>query len=285
MNLVPPPSPITASSRVDLRFELLSKDQLPATEDLGSAAFGFTERELVPAAHLYVVGRNGGINLGAFVDERLVGFVHAFPGRTTGGDSLHYVTNVCVASDVRGGGIATSLMQATRTEARSRGVNVLKWTTSLMNTRNLYLYLTKCRAELVTVEHLLYEGLLSGHCPTGPHGDEAVILWREPLRVSSERGGRKTNRAETPEIVSTCASDGVPPGLPSSDNLDRLAVHAIELPLDAASLRHDHATRWRSVLTDACLKLTAHGYTGTRVHLDRDAGRAFLCFEHRDRPS
>jgi predicted GNAT superfamily acetyltransferase len=264
---------------VTIAITTLSASQLREVEDLSKEAFGFTDRELVPAAHLHTVGQHGGINIGAISDRRVVGYVHAFPGHAPCGEPLYYVTNVCVAPEAHGRGIATSLMRAVRAEAYDRGAGLLKWTTNIMSVRNLYLYLTKCGAHLVAVRHLLYKGLLPTHGETGADGDEAEFHWSAghgPLKAPSSGSSVPPDVPPVLSITEATASARRMRETSEPYDADR---YAIAMPLDpAAQLPPQDLTHARRALREAAGRLLAQGFVGTEVRLERARGTAFLCF-------
>ena len=55
-------------------------EEMSAVEDLQREVWPGSETDVVPAHLLITVVHNGGLVLGALVDEKLIGFVFGFPG-------------------------------------------------------------------------------------------------------------------------------------------------------------------------------------------------------------
>ena len=59
---------------------LESPTDMSAVEELQRAVWPGSETDVVPAHMLITAVHNGGLVLGAFIEDKLVGFVFGFPG-------------------------------------------------------------------------------------------------------------------------------------------------------------------------------------------------------------
>jgi predicted GNAT superfamily acetyltransferase len=99
--------------------------------------------EVVPLHLLVTVQRNGGLLLGAFDDEGLVGFVFGFPGLTAEGRAKHCSHMMAVAPAYQSLGVGYQLKLAQRTHVLAQGFDLITWTYDLLESRNAYLNLHK----------------------------------------------------------------------------------------------------------------------------------------------
>lgn len=241
--------------------------------------FRFSDLETSPPATLYAHALLGGLNLGAFDDDALVGWIPAFPGYQDGRAFL-FSSGLSVIPERQSDGIGGMLLAALGREARVRGYETVRWTTNPMISRNLYLYLGKGDAEIIGYHPMLYEGLIAAASPEGIDGDEVEIEWDLARPAPASRDG-----ASVEEVVETAltSTDDIGNGL---RRLRRVTVpkdtrHAVEVPWDApalASVDVDLVTYWRRGLGEVLVPLIDHGYRGVDVVLDRAAHRSFVIF-------
>ncbi|RMF39108.1 MAG: GNAT family N-acetyltransferase [Chloroflexi bacterium] len=104
--------------------------------------------EMDPEGGLYVpflvtAARNGGIVLGAFDGERLVGYIFSYLGRAPDGQIKLVSQTMGVLSEYRGRGIATRLKLAQRERALAQGLSLITWTFDPLLSPNAHLNLHK----------------------------------------------------------------------------------------------------------------------------------------------
>ena len=108
-------------------------------------AFGLPDLELSPRRHLIVSRQAGGWTLGAFVADRMVGFVHHLAA-VRGNEIFGYSHMMAVAKDYQNKGVGARLKWAQRERALSEGRSLIKWTWDPMQARNAHFNLNRLGA-------------------------------------------------------------------------------------------------------------------------------------------
>lgn len=104
--------------------------------------FGLPDLEISPRRHLIVSHRAGGWTLGAFVDERLIGFVHHLAA-VRDDYIFGYSHMMAVAAEYQNQGVGAQLKWAQRARALAEGRDFIKWTFEPMRARNAYFNLNR----------------------------------------------------------------------------------------------------------------------------------------------
>lgn len=106
-------------------------------------AFGLPDLEITPRRHLIVSRRAGGWTLGAFVENRMVGFVHHLVALGEGREITGYSHMMAVAKSMQNAGIGASLKWAQRERSLRDAMNFIKWTWEPMQARNAHFNLNR----------------------------------------------------------------------------------------------------------------------------------------------
>lgn len=104
--------------------------------------FGLPDLEISPRRHLVVSRQAGGWTLGAFVADRLVGFVHHLVA-VQNGQIAGYSHMMAVAFDYQNKGLGAQLKWAQRDRALAEGRTFIKWTWEPMRARNAHFNLNR----------------------------------------------------------------------------------------------------------------------------------------------
>jgi predicted GNAT superfamily acetyltransferase len=113
-------------------------------------AFGLPDLELSPRRHLIVSRQAGGWTLGAFVADRMVGFVHHLAGVLGNNEIFGYSHMMAVAKDYQNKGVGARLKWAQRERALRDGRKLIKWTWDPMMGRNAHFNLNRLGATVET---------------------------------------------------------------------------------------------------------------------------------------
>ncbi|KXG10273.1 hypothetical protein AT864_00864 [Anoxybacillus sp. P3H1B] len=98
-----------------------------------------------PLHQTLTVAKNGGIIIGAYVEEKLVGFVYSFPGYQ--GEEIYLCSHMLgIDESFRNHGIGYMLKMKQAEEAKRFGYRTIRWTYDPLESRNGYLNIAKLGA-------------------------------------------------------------------------------------------------------------------------------------------
>jgi predicted GNAT superfamily acetyltransferase len=123
--------------------------EMHQVEELQRLVWRESETDIVPAHLMNSAVHNGGLLLGAFVDQELVGFVFGFLGfySTPDGPRLkHYSSMLGVRSEWRDQGVGFALKRAQWQMVRHQGIDRITWTFDPLLSRNAWLNITRLGA-------------------------------------------------------------------------------------------------------------------------------------------
>src|SRR5258708_8755074 len=122
--------------------EVKSIDEYDSCIRLQREVFGLPDLEISPRRHLIVSREAGGWTLGAFVEGKLVGFVHHLAA-VRGDEIFGYSHMMAVTAEYQNHGIGARLKWAQRTRALAEGRNFIKSTFEPPRARNAYFNLNR----------------------------------------------------------------------------------------------------------------------------------------------
>ena len=185
--------------------ECTTIEQFDRCVALQREAFGLPDLELSPRRHLIVSRQAGAWTLGAFVADRMVGFVHHLAA-VRGFEIFGYSHVMAVAKDYQNKGVGARLQWAQRERALSEGRKLIKWTWDPMLARNAHFNLNRLGA---TVESYLddFYGIDYGADERlGLPSDRLSAMWK----IDSERVHALAKGAEAPFKGKRVATIAVP---------------------------------------------------------------------------
>ncbi len=122
--------------------ELTLPEEFEECLALQREGFGWSDPELMPMRFFVVSRHIGGLVLGAFDGNRLIGFLSAIPGIRDGRPYWHSHMLAVTASH-RDSGVGTQLKFAQKEYALKRGLRLIEWTFDPLVSRNAYLNIEK----------------------------------------------------------------------------------------------------------------------------------------------
>jgi predicted GNAT superfamily acetyltransferase len=172
------------SAEIDIR-SLHSMDELNEVRILESKIWG--EYESIPTHQTITAVKNGGLVLGAYYEQQLVGFQYSFAGFN--GTEVYLCSHVLGTDPLfRNLKIGEKLKLAQREEARKLGYNLITWTYDPLESVNGYLNIGKLGGVCSTYIPDCYgemEDLLNSGIPS----DRFLVDWYINLNNTRETKG------------------------------------------------------------------------------------------------
>ena len=143
-----------------------------AAEDLQRDVWG-PDDKIDPGDLMMVIQAEGGLAAGAFVADRLIGYVFAFPTVTPGVQHSH---RLAVRAEARGLGLGLKLKLYQADWCLQRGIRHVRWTYDPLRLPNAALNIGRLGATAATY-HRDYYGEMGG-INAGTASDRLLVDWR-----------------------------------------------------------------------------------------------------------
>lgn len=239
--------------------------------DLQTKIWALPDRDLIPSFELQLVRRNGGVCIGAFDDEAMVGFVWGMIARRKG-RMFHHSHMVGVLPECRGNRIGERLKWAQRDRVLGQGLDVIHWTFDPLQAVNANFNINRLGVEIRKYTMNFY-----GETSTPLHGglptDRFEVEWllRSP-RVTEAREGKAVDRGDWRNLPhANCAH--LEDELPRCETLE-LELDArellVEIPLDITRIMSEDpelALSWRLEIRGILQNYLGRGYSVVGFHV------------------
>lgn len=173
--------------------------EMHQVENLQRQVWQESETDIVPAHLMNSAVHNGGLLLGAFLDQDLVGFVFGFLGFYTTPDGprlKHYSSMLGVRPEWRSQGMGFTLKRAQWQMVRHQGIDRITWTFDPLLSRNAWLNITRLGAVCNTYLRDFY-GKMRDVLNQGLPTDRFDVDWW----VNSQRVNRRLSRRRRNDIT------------------------------------------------------------------------------------
>jgi len=158
---------------------LETPDEMQAVENLQIIVWPGNDLEIVPVHMLLAATHGGGLVIGAYDDEVLVGFVFGFPGfdeSTKGPFPRHCSHMAAVHPEYRNSGIGFKLKRAQWQIVRKQGLDHITWTYDPLQSRNANLNIAKLGAVCNKLSRDYY-GEMRDEINAGYPSDRFTVDW------------------------------------------------------------------------------------------------------------
>jgi len=226
---------------------------------------GIWNMDPLPVHQTITAAQNGGLLLGAFYQEELVGFSYGFPGFNKGKGYLcsHMLG---IDPDHQEKGIGARLKQKQKEIASEMGYDLITWTFDPLESRNAYLNLSKLNAVCSTYVENCY-GNMEDSLNQGLPSDRLKVEWW--INSSHVKESCKADTKEAQYLFQWKKNEaGLPELVEFEDSIHRLPLNGLPIliPVPAnfqAIKKEDHqlAVDWRMKTRQIFRTLFAQGYT------------------------
>lgn len=175
---------------------LETPEDMTAVEALQRLVWPGSETDVVPAHMLITAVHNGGLLVGAFADDQLVGFVFGFPGiefTPDGPRPKHCSHMMGIQAGQRDSGIGFALKRAQWQMVRHQGLDHITWTYDPLLSRNAYLNIAKLGAVCNTYRRSEYGDMRDG-LNAGLPSDRFLVDWWINTRRVDRRLSKRARR-------------------------------------------------------------------------------------------
>ena len=224
--------------------------ELRAVEELQKEVWGVPDLDVVPLTHLVAVKAAGGVLLGAFDRQTLVGFVYGFVAQEDGAIA-HHSHMLAVKTAYRNFNLGHKLKLAQREAVLAQGIDLITWTFDPLQSLNAHFNFTKL-------------GVISDRYVINFYGEEAASFlhqtgtdrfWVKWLLTSD----RVVQRLKMTRPVLENPSDRL----------------LIEIPGDINTLQRENpelAREWRQRTRDQFIQAIDAGYTVRDFYREAERG-------------
>jgi predicted GNAT superfamily acetyltransferase len=260
--------------------DLTTLDEFAQVVALERAIWGPGYDDVVPVPILAITVKRGGILVGAFDEDRMIGFVYSLPGIKQG-KPMQWSHMLGVVDEFRSAGVGRALKLLQRERTLAAGLELVEWTFDPMQALNAHLNFTKLGVVVEAYEENVY-GESSSPLHRGNPTDRFVAEWwvREPhvarriapagavlLRTSELGDARPVNRvAENGEWLESVDVD-------LSLDARRLLVTIPTGFTDMLARAGELALAWRICTRAMFTTYFDRGYKAVDFMLNRPAGR------------
>jgi predicted GNAT superfamily acetyltransferase len=116
--------------------------QMRAVEELQKEVWGIPDLDVVPLTHLVAAKEAGGVLIGAFAGDKLVGFVYGFPSFERG-QLAHHSHMLAVLPAYRNYDLGRRLKLAQRDHVKGQGIELISWTFDPLQSLNAHFNFNK----------------------------------------------------------------------------------------------------------------------------------------------
>jgi len=229
----------------NIRIREIDVAQMRAVEELQKEVWGIPDLDVVPLTHLVAAKEAGGVLIGAFDGDRLVGFVYGFPSFERG-QLAHHSHMLAVKAAYRNFDLGLKLKLAQRDHVMSQGIELISWTFDPLQSLNAYFNFNKL-------------GVIADRYLLDFYG-------QDPVSFLHQTG---TDRLWVSWFVSRERADPIA----GEDQV------AIEIPSDInALMQHspETALKWRAETRRAFTEALKAGYIVTSFVRDQKVGKYLL---------
>lgn len=230
--------------------------ELERVVDLEIVVWGLNPRNAVPSALLHVMALGGGLVMGAYDGDRMVGILVSLPVNRDG-DVFLWSHMTGTHPDYQRQGIGLELKRRQRVWALDYGYKSIGWTFDPLQRGNAWfnLHLLGVDAALTIAEyHVNFYGDMDDDINRGMPSDRVEVCWQ------IDQPSRHRPTGDPAALLIVPDADGLP--TLQAAQWDQ-ASYAVPVPNDLTALRRQNfaaVLAWRIAVREAMLAAMAQGY-------------------------
>ncbi len=252
--------------------DLTTLEEFAAVVELERRIWGTGYEDVVPVPILAISVMRGGILVGGFEDDRMIGFVWGLAALRHG-KPTHWSHMLGVVDEYRSAGVGAELKRLQRQRAMAMGLDLIEWTYDPMQALNAHLNFTKLGIVVEEYEVNVY-GVSHSPLHGGNPTDRFVAEWpvRDPRVEQRLAGAAPLASVLTVETALRTKTSGewLEPLSPDL-TLDARRV-SVDIPTGFTSMLADApdlAMAWRMTTREVFTTYFARGYKAVEFFLNR----------------
>ena len=263
--------------------EIEGNNEIRAAEDLQREVWGLPDLDVVPTTQLVAAKASGGVLIGAFDADALIGFVYGFVG-CENGHMTHHSHMLAVKPAYRAHSLGYRLKCAQRDFVLSQGITEMTWTFDPLQSLNAYFNFG--RLGVISDQYLVdFYGTDAASFLHQNGTDRLWVRWLLASRHVVERLENSVSESDNQpaKTLIELGENNTPlvHDLELKDSSDDVAV---EIPTDIRSIEQQDpktAEAWRSVTRSAFTEAFSAGYLATEFMRGDISGRYVLTRDSR----
>jgi len=254
--------------------DLTTLDEFADVVELERLIWGPGYDEVVPVPILAVSVHRGGILIGAFDDDRMIGFVYSLPG-IKDRRPIEWSHMLGVVEEARNEGVGDRLKRLQRARALAMSLDLVEWTFDPMQAMNAHLNFAKLGVVVEEYQVNVYGDSTSPLHRGNPTDRFVAQWWINTARVEQRLAG---SAPMAPAVTVEPANRARAAGdhlVPADENLSLDARRvSVEIPMGFSQLLShtpDLALEWRLATRRIFTAYFSRGYQAIEFFLDRPA--------------
>lgn len=257
-------------SLIDIRA-LTTIEELHKLEEVETAVW---EMSSLPIHQTYTAMKNGGILLGAFDEQKMVGFLYSFAGFNE--ESVYLCSHMLgILPEYRKSGLGVDMKLKQAELAIQKGYKMITWTFDPLESKNAYLNLHKLGARGATYKENYY-GNLNDKLNQGLPTDRIHIEWDIDKQTS-----RKGHVFHENKVLLTAGKAGIPIITDMFTQSLEADKWFVAIPWDFQKLKHENielAKQWRYRTREVFQRLFEEGFQATDLLMDQAKNENYYVF-------
>ncbi len=241
--------------RIEIR-PMTTVEEMRGVEKLQKEVWRVPEIEVVPYSHLIAAVTAGGVLLGAFDKDQLIGFVYGFVSYEKG-QMAHHSHMLAVRNEYRNYKLGEKLKKAQREVVLRQGISIMSWTFDPLQSLNAYFNFNK----LGVVSDTYFIDFYGDEAPSFLHRNSTDRLWvRWNLKDETAHQTEPPINFEKVKRLVELGENGLPQLADLKDLRDQEVAIVIPAEINKMQAENiDLAVEWRKATRAAFIEAFEQG--------------------------